>query len=240
VSDANKVKLGKRLTRIEAMVGRDYDHIWDCCCDHGLLGFQLLKNGKAKHVHFVDIVQPLLEEIESKLSRYYRGDNNWFVHCLDVGALPLARYQDEKHLVIIAGVGGQLLIELLTSMLPRLMSLHVEFILSPVHHNYQLRQFLVQQKGVLIEELIIEENKRFYELIHCQFTSDEHLHNNINDSPISLVGDKMWDFSEADHQTYLQQTIKHYQRIAKNPELDMREIIKAYQDLIPCVYPCYL
>lgn len=224
--NVNKVKLGTRLASIEAMVARRYDHIWDCCCDHGLLGFQLLENNKAQHIHFIDIVPNLLDDIAHKLKRYYQGEANWHVHCLDVGELPINDFPDEKHLVIIAGVGGQLLIELLTTLLPLTTSLNVEFIVSPVHHNYQLRKFLITQQCGLMDESIVTENKRFYELMHIK--------KNVT-TEISLVGDKMWDFENPLHPVYLQQTISHYQRIAKNPKIEVSHIIKAYQDLLACV-----
>lgn len=226
MSELNKIKLGKRLTSIEKMVSTDYDHIWDCCCDHGLLGFQLLENNKAKHIHFVDVVAPLLEEIESKLTRFYRGESQWYIHCDDVATLLLPHDKNQKHLIIIAGIGGQLLISLLTKLLPLTAGLNVEFILSPVHHNYQLRTFLNKQSCGLIHEAIVEENKRFYELIHF----DNHC-----GVVISKVGEKMWDFNNRQHQNYLTQTLQHYQRMAKNPNIDVSEIIKAYQDLKPAV-----
>lgn len=207
------------------MVTSKFDHVWDCCCDHGLLGFQLLENNKAKHIHFVDIVPQLLIEIEAKLQRYYQGDKHWHVHCIDVAQLPLERYQNEKHLIIIAGIGGQLLVELLTKLLPLTDALNVEFILSPVHHNYQLRQFLSQQHCNLLEECIVEENNRFYEVLR--------INNNAKTiKAISLVGNEMWDLDNVQHQSYLQQTISHYQRMGKNPNIDVAEIINAYQKLI--------
>ncbi|WP_022940050.1 tRNA (adenine(22)-N(1))-methyltransferase TrmK [Psychromonas hadalis] len=226
MSELKKVKLGKRLSVIAALVGDDYDHIWDCCCDHGLLGLQLLGKSKAKHIHFVDIVSPLLIEIETKLKRFYQGEHHWHVHCLDVALLPLQPYKNEKQLIIIAGIGGLLLVKLLTTLLPLTKALNVEFILSPVHHHYQLRHFLNEKGCGLIDECIVAENGRFYEVIHIKPGSG---------LPISRVGDKMWDFSNVQHQTYLQQTISHYQRLTKNPNSDVSEMIKAYQDLTPPV-----
>lgn len=225
MSEFTKVKLGKRLAAIESLVSEGYDHIWDCCCDHGLLGFQLLEQEKAGTLHFVDIVPQLLIEIEYKLSRFYDGAKQWRVYCLDVGELPVKSYQGEKQLIIIAGIGGQLLIELLSKLLPALEKMHVEFILSPVHHNYQLRQFLRQQRCNLVDEFIVAENGRYYEVMH------------LNNGPVnrkqcvSLVGEKMWDFTNSEHQCYLQQTIKHYQRMAKNPNMNVAAIINAYQQL---------
>jgi len=222
VNKFSKVKLGKRLTRIESTVDMGYDHIWDCCCDHGLLGFQLLEKDKAKHVHFVDIVAPLLVDIEAKLKRFYQGESEWHVHCIDVALLPIKQYKDETHLLIIAGIGGQLLIEILEKLLPLTIGLNIEFVLSPVHHNYQLRSFLSSNNYALITESIVEENNRFYEVLHIK---------NSPGKPISLVGDIMWDFSHSHHQSYLLQIINHYQRIAKNPNVDVEEIIRAYQAL---------
>lgn len=223
MSELNKVKLGKRLTAIEEQVKSGYHHIWDCCCDHGLLGFALLEQGKGHNIHFVDIVPSLLIEIENKLTRFYQGGKAWHVHCLDVAELPLATDRSVKHLIIIAGVGGLLLVELLNKLLPLTKTLDVEFILSPVHHNYQLRSFLKDNQCTLIDEFIIAENKRFYEVMH--------VHNKAG-SAISLVGDKMWDFDKPDHQDYLQQTIAHYQRMAKNPNVDVAEIMSAYIDVL--------
>ncbi|PKF62172.1 SAM-dependent methyltransferase [Psychromonas sp. psych-6C06] len=218
--ELSKVKLGKRLAAIEASVREGYDHIWDCCCDHGLLGFQLLAHGKGECVHFVDVVAPLMEEITCKLTRFYSGDKHWQVHCLDVATLPIKAFNNDRHLIIIAGIGGHLLIDLLEKILPQVQQSNVEFILSPVHHNYQLRHFLKENDCALIDEFIVAENKRFYEVLHIS---------NGSGAPVSLVGDKMWDFANSEHRTYLQQTISHYQRMAKNSNSKASEIISAYQ-----------
>jgi len=226
VSDLNKVKLGKRLTALEASVQSGYDHIWDCCCDHGLLGFQLLEHRKANTIHFVDIVPQLLMEIEDKLTRFYHGEAQWQVHCLDVALLPLQTDKNDKHLIIIAGVGGLLMIELLSKLLPITKGGNVEFILSPVHHNYQLRAFLQGQGCGLIDEFIVSENRRFYEVLHIDAAVQSG-----SDNVVSLVGDKMWNLDDPEHQSYLKQTIAHYQRMANNPNLDVAEILNAYKRL---------
>ncbi|WP_198595364.1 SAM-dependent methyltransferase, partial [Vibrio lentus] len=50
------MKLSNRLQTLHSLVSNDYQHIWDCCCDHGFLGVQLLSDNKAPLIHFVDIV----------------------------------------------------------------------------------------------------------------------------------------------------------------------------------------
>ncbi len=97
----------------------------DCCCDHGLLGAKLLQRDAASNIHFVDMVDDLMAELERKLMRFFPqsvppqtaltpsvilGSAQWQIHCIDVAQLPLDKFnQYATHLIIIAGVGGELL-----------------------------------------------------------------------------------------------------------------------------------
>ncbi|PUZ92809.1 SAM-dependent methyltransferase, partial [Vibrio vulnificus] len=74
------MKLSKRIQAIAEMVNQEYDHIWDCCCDHGYLGFELLRRSPNTTVHFVDIVPTLTDKIDHTLAQF--GDvqaANWQV-----------------------------------------------------------------------------------------------------------------------------------------------------------------
>ncbi|WP_019615146.1 tRNA (adenine(22)-N(1))-methyltransferase [Psychromonas ossibalaenae] len=223
------MKLSLRLQQIDSMVNREYDHIWDCCCDHGFLGINLLQRRAAKTVHFVDIVPDLLKQIEDRLNSDFAKKlqlNTWHAHCVDAAALPVDLYSNEplkdKHLVIIAGVGGELLIELMLSLLERFSDYQVEFLLCPVHHNYKVRQFLIEQKLGLINESLICDNKRYYEVLHVAVDAP---------LPVSNVGSIMWDFNNKNHINYLDKTIQHYQRIAKSPVNNTQTVIEQYQRL---------
>ena len=221
------VKIGRRLQQIEKMICRQYTHIWDCCCDHGLLGFSLLNAQSAQTIHFVDIVPELLKQIEHTLQKHWQGDKQgWQVHSIDAGKLPFKQFSSnpkrDKHLIIIAGIGGDLMIELLQSQLRLSADYHVEYILCPVHHNYKVRQFLMKNHFALLDEALVFENKRGYEILHVSRDAAQ---------PLSAVGSIMWDFSNPLHHDYLQKTIAHYQRIAKNPNMDVANIINHYQQL---------
>jgi len=216
------MKLGKRLSKIESMVSfQKYDHIWDCCCDHGLLGFKLLLAEKANIVHFVDVVPGLIKTVEQGLLTHYKGDNaDWQVHCLDVACLPLAKYEKGKQLIIIAGVGGELMIELLRGLLDSGVSENSEFLLSPVHHNYQVREMLIENGFSLVEEKLVFENKRGYEILHLSLDGVERL---------STVGSSMWDFNKPQHSAYLNKKIAHCQRALQS--VNCEEELKAYMAL---------
>ena len=101
------LKLSNRLQEIEQMVTTQYNHIWDCCCDHGLLGCALLarqaNENILNNIHFVDIVPEIMAQLDNKLHRFY-SNLAWETHCQDVTKLPLAKY-DGNQLIIIAGIG---------------------------------------------------------------------------------------------------------------------------------------
>ena len=144
------------------MVEDKYDHIWDCCCDHGQLGIKLLARKAASKIHFVDIVEPLMTELEAKLNKFFPQNSeyqNWQVYCLDVGKLPLKNTcKKSKQLIIIAGVGGDLLIELIRAIIKTHPEYNYEFLICPVLHHYKVRTSLDSLGFGLINEVLIREN----------------------------------------------------------------------------------
>ncbi|PMH44614.1 SAM-dependent methyltransferase [Vibrio sp. 10N.286.49.B3] len=231
------MKLSKRLQQIESMVGSEYQHIWDCCCDHGYLGAALLSRPVKSMVHFVDIVPKLMLELEENLQRFFPKNpheessfskdlsNRWQVHCHDVAALPLQEYPG-KHLIIIAGVGGDLMMTFIAALHENHPSLDFDLLLCPIHHQYHLRQQLQQLNFSLNAEYLIEDNQRIYEVL---FVSNES-----NDlAPVSTTGESIWqpdNQKQADvAQRYLDKTLVHYQKMQRNNKNDVQNIVDAYK-----------
>ncbi|WP_232300048.1 tRNA (adenine(22)-N(1))-methyltransferase [Colwellia sp. MT41] len=248
----HNLKLSNRLQKIEKMVTSQYDHIWDCCCDHGLLGSALLSRQAADTIHFVDIVPDLMAEVENKLQRFYANKHStsslsWRTHCLDVAKLPLASYQGE-HLIIIAGVGGDLMIKFIEAIYQEHKNLTIDFLLCPVHHLYPLRSKLIELDFSLKDEMLVADNRRFYEILLVSSASAADSKVNKKVSP---VGDKIWQsqlttdlttdlaLSSDEHSIkhpqadiadkYLQKTLNHYQRIQQGKTNDVQHIIDAYR-----------
>lgn len=229
------MKLSNRLQQIEQMVAPHYNHVWDCCCDHGLLGCALLARQADENIHsnihFVDIVPQLMDKLNKKLHRFY-SNLIWKTHCLDVAKLPLLEYKG-KHLIIIAGIGGDLMIEFIDAIYRQHKSMDIDFLLCPVHHQYSLRKKLIELDFSMKHEVLVEDNQRLYEIILVSSMSD-------NNSKINPVGDKMWR-SQSKKQTeiaakYLKKNLKHYQRIQQgvhqgvhqDKSNDVQRIIDAY------------
>jgi tRNA (adenine22-N1)-methyltransferase len=236
-------KISHRLQKINSMVSSDYQSIWDCCCDHGLLGLTLLKRKAASTIHFIDIVPLLTDHIQSLLHKHFSTDDyvkRWQVHCIDVAKLPLTA--QDKQLIIIAGVGGELLIQFIESLMKKCYDIsltspkvEIEFIICPVHYNYQVRKTLINHNCILLNECIVTENKRFYEIIHVkkQFSVLENTHQQLHD--LTTTGDMMWDLSLKSHQKYQAETVCHYQRMllsaTDSEQVTIKHIIEQYSAL---------
>ncbi|MBQ4837255.1 tRNA (adenine(22)-N(1))-methyltransferase [Pseudoalteromonas luteoviolacea] len=224
------MKLGKRLAQISALIEDRYTHIWDCCCDHGLLGADLLNKDLNAKIHFVDIVPHLIQDLEVKLQQFYpHKSDQWQTHCLDVAKLPLSEKQG-KHLVIIAGVGGDLCSAFVKKILIDNPNADIEFVLCPVHHLYALRQDLSALKLHLIDEVLVKENNRHYELLKL---SNKETNQTAFDD-ISPVGEKIWYYRDEQARAvaseYLSKTIAHYKRIDQGGG-DVSAIVAAYENV---------
>lgn len=212
--------------QIEQMVTSDYTHVWDCCCDHGFLGAALLSRQIASKVHFVDIVPELMVELDGKLHRFY-SNSTWETHCLDVAKLPLKQY-DGKHLIIIAGVGGDLMIKFIDAIHQKHSDLDIDFLLCPVHHQFALRQKLIDLDYRLKREVLIEDNQRFYEVILVSSKKEENM-------KIGQVGKKIWQSESIEQadivEKYLNKTLNHYNRIQQGDTTNVQPIIDAYRSV---------
>jgi tRNA (adenine22-N1)-methyltransferase len=208
------------------------------------LGVQLLSDHKAPQIHFVDIVPSLMNELEDKLTRYFpQGEtakqkvtSQWQVYCLDVAAIPLEKHTG-RHLVIIAGVGGDLTQKLVDDIHCKHPDKAIDFLLCPVHQQFELRSHLKALKFGLIDEVLIEENRRFYEILLVSNNQDNS-EKGQNVSEISDVGDKIWTPSSEQQrqisQQYKAKTLQHYLLIHQGQEKQgkpsqVKHIIEAYQ-----------
>jgi tRNA (adenine22-N1)-methyltransferase len=231
------LKLGKRLSHIEALVTEHYEHVWDCCCDHGLLGAALLIREAASVIHFVDIVPELIQQVHSKLVRFFPENSQlsfssrWETHCINASELPIKDFNG-KHLVIVAGIGGELMATIVANIYRRHSSTEIDFLLCPINEPYALRKNLIQLNFSLKNEILMVENKRFYEIL---LVSSAQKIDNFN-LAISSVGSLIWQAS-SDEQAknvaaYLTNTLAHFRRMLSNPNAGAQSIIDDYSSVV--------
>ena len=225
------IKISKRLSDINQMITQKYHAIWDCCCDHGYLGLTLLQEKKAQTVHFVDNNQNLIKQLEKQLKRPSTDSDAqqaWRTHCINAAKLPLnilpAASAENKHLIILAGIGGDLVIDILNTLLSAHANVEMEFILFPLHDQFKVRTTLINAGLKLINEKLVQDNNRFYEIIHVGNSSQLEI-------PVSNIGSTMWDLSRSIDRKYLNLKLAHYQRRLKNGDTTASQIIAAYTSL---------
>jgi len=231
------MKLNKRLLVLSEMVTKPYQLVWDCCCDHGLLGIKILSDGLVKQVNFVDLVPEIITNLDNKLSRFGHKlpvDCQWQTFCQDVALLSLDNaleksHADTKELVIISGVGGELMLSMLSRLMESYSGKNIDFLLCPVNHTYQLREGLIKLNFKLIEERLVTDNDRGYELLLVNQTAQQ---------PLSLLGECLW-VNESESQLYLQKLIQHYQRRESDQtstDCVNYAVLTAYQNLYQSRY----
>lgn len=215
------LKISKRLQAIDSLVTKSYQHIWDCCCDHGQLGMTLLQRGVAGKLHFVDIVPSIMAQLRRALEQQFPAQQQWRVHTLDVLDLPLDEVAPEQpQLIIIAGVGGEQTLSMVEHLLVKFCGHNLEFLLCPLRHQYKLRAALQKLPLALHNEILIKENKWYYEIIHLRKSSNAYA---VASNPIHARGSLMWDNATELQHDYLRQTIGHYQRMLKNSKASITE-----------------
>lgn len=215
------------------MISPGYDQIWDCCCDHGLLGMALLQRQAAPHIHFVDIIPALMPQLASRLQQHFPQpathtlNSRWQLHCQDVAELPLAQYQG-RQLIIIAGVGGELTARLVHGIIHRHPAMSLDFLLCPTNRTFALRAQLIALELRLQRELLISERRRHYELMLLSTAAG-------TGCAISPVGGQLWLSHTAEQAqaaaSYLQRTLQYYQRMQANQSGGAQSIIDAYQQV---------
>jgi len=219
-------KLSPRLNQIREMVPeRTYDVIWDCCCDHGLLGMSLMSTSKTRTMKFVDVVPTIMDQLHKQLSVHAPEYIEWSTLCEDVSTLQLLPTK-ERHLVLLAGVGGELSARFIELIITNNPNVYIDFLLCPVRDLFSLRKMLINKQLALLDEKLVTDNNRIYEILYVSTRAHEET------LAVSTVGEKIWQTNTPESQQiakrYLDTLIKHYERAANQSTL-AAEALNLYQ-----------
>ena len=178
----------------------------------------LLKRNAANHVQFNDIVPTITNQLSQKLNQYFPNDSSWNVTCGDASDIGLTKTQ--THLVILAGIGGDRFVEILQGITNKNPSINFDIVACTVHHNYRVRSYLAGLNYKLVDESLVKENKRFYEVIYAS---------KAGDSPISNVGDLIWQKDKELAREYLAGNIEFFSNKVKGDAEGYTHILDAYK-----------
>lgn len=156
------VKLSKRLQTIadEIHVG---EKVADIGTDHGLLPIFLYENAISPFVVLVDINEGPLKKAKDNIARYAKSQE--FDLRLGSGLEPLQ--VGEVDTVVIAGMGGLLMCEILQKDLQKTKS-YGTLILQPRNAPEKLRRWLLLHGFAIKNEVLVEEGRFLCEVIVAQ------------------------------------------------------------------------
>lgn len=154
------MKISNRLKEIAFLVSKN-SKIADIGTDHGLVPIFLSQNNISNYIVCSDISEPSLMKNYETL-KYYPE-----IH-LRLGNGLSVLEKDEVDEVIIAGMGGLLIIELLEAEIDIVKNLK-SVILQPMQASDKLRKYL-REKYKIIDEKVVFEDDRFFEIIKAEYT----------------------------------------------------------------------
>lgn len=170
-----------------------YPYIWDCCCDHGYLGIKILHEDLCDRLFFVDQLAHIINQLERKLSPFDKGSHQTII----ADAAQLNFSVDEKHLVILAGIGGDVSQKIVSGIEENNSQARIDYIFCPSSRQKALRAYLISLGLGLIDEKLVYENKRYYEILFVQGKSS------LLNMPVVTAECELWEEDNEDHQRYL-------------------------------------
>ncbi len=196
--------LGVRLQAIFSLVVEQqkkdpYTTIWDCCCDHGYLGLKFLSENLCEKVIFVDQVPHIIEQLKPRLD----GFNSDQYELIAADASELSFSRQKRHLLIIAGVGGECTVDIISAIEGNNPGVHIDYIFCPSTSQKELRKYLMAKNFGVAFESIVCENKRYYEMLYVKNRAA------ADELPCVSETCTAWDENDAGHQQYLSKLALH-------------------------------
>lgn len=151
--------LTPRLLKIAQEI-RPKEKVGDIGTDHGYLPIYLIKNHIAIEVIATDINEEPLNAAVKNIKNH--GLQDYIKTKLGPGTIPLE--EENLDVVIIAGMGGKLIAEILKN--SNQLKKNVDrLILQPMQQQSELRRYLSEEGYCIDKDLLVEEGRRIYEIL---------------------------------------------------------------------------
>ncbi|HHL2032790.1 class I SAM-dependent methyltransferase [Clostridium perfringens] len=160
------MELSKRLKRIAEHVDK-CESVADIGTDHGYIPIYLVKEGICKKAIASDINKGPIEK--AKVNVAFEGVSNKVKCLLGPGLNPLK--VGEVNGVILAGMGGNLTRDILLADMDKVKKYDF-IILQPAQNPEVLREFLYKNDYEIIDEDLIKDEGRFYELFKVKYNEN--------------------------------------------------------------------
>lgn len=157
--------IDNRLMTIADMVSRK-GTLLDVGTDHGYLPIYLIKNSKIDKAIASDVSKGSLAKAIEEVKK--EKLQNKIETRLGSG-LMVIKQEDKLDTIVLAGMGGILISELLTEKLEYIKKSDIEFIVQPVQSPESVRKFFQKEKFTIIEEKLAKADGRIYHIIKAKY-----------------------------------------------------------------------
>lgn len=152
------MELSKRMKAVAQMVPAG--HITaDVGCDHGFVSIYLVKNGICPHVYAADVRPGPLERAKEHIEE--SGLSAYITPVLSDG---LQKVPDDAEVMIAAGMGGRLIIKILSDAPEKTARLSC-VVLEPQSEVWLVRRWLLENGFMIVDEDMVCEDGKFYPVI---------------------------------------------------------------------------
>lgn len=158
----NEQDLSKRLARVGAHVPENA-RLADIGSDHAYLPVALMLQGKISYAIAGEVVEGPYQSAKKQVCKSSLSDR---IHVRLADGLDAVQLDDEINAITIAGMGGTLIRSILEKGVSNnRINGHERLILQPNIGEKTLREWLVENNYQMIQEEILEENNKIYEII---------------------------------------------------------------------------
>ena len=167
-------QLDKRLTAIAGLV-RDGAVVCDVGTDHAYLPCYLSRLGKHRRIYACDLNEGPLEFARATIEKQ-KQELKSDVILLQSNGLQRVPPPENGQIcdVIIAGMGGELIAEIIANMPPGFKNDDLRLILQPMTKQQDLRQALLTTGYEIILEKEVSENNRIFTIIYSKEKTHDH------------------------------------------------------------------
>mgnify|MGYP000849568172 FL=1 len=153
-------KLSKRLRCIASLVA-PYRYVIDIGTDHALVPIYLSKKGLITHANASDVNTGPLDEAIKNIKHYNLEAQ---ITIKKGNGLEVISDYDKCDVIIIAGMGGKLITDILAKGKAKLKT-NKRLILQPNVAESEIRLWLKSNNYQITNEVIVKEDSKFYEII---------------------------------------------------------------------------
>lgn len=212
------MKLTDRLLKIASLVDEG-KKIADIGTDHGYIPVYLLKNDKIDFAILADVNKGPLDNARKEVRHNKLEDKV----DLRLGSGIEVLNENEVDQIIIAGMGGILISELLEAKTSVAQNAE-KLILQPMQAQDELRKYLYKNGYEVINEVLVKEDFRIYEIIEAKYTGKK---TEVSDEIYYEVSNKLIENKDQLLVEFINKKINAYENIIKKLEGKSGESIEA-------------